>query len=50
VEAGISMGWSQWVDASVAIDRFGASAPGTEVLERLGINPQNVAEKVRGLL
>jgi transketolase len=50
VEAGISMGWSQWVDASVAIDRFGASAPGTEVLERLGITPENVAEKVRGLL
>ena len=50
VEAGISMGWSRWVDASVAIDRFGASAPGTEVLERLGITPENVAEKVRGLL
>jgi len=50
VEAGISMGWSAWVDASVAIDRFGASAPGTEVLERLGITPENVAEKVRGLL
>jgi transketolase len=33
-----------------AIDRFGASAPGTEVLERLGITPENVAEKVRGLL
>jgi transketolase len=34
----------------VSIDRFGASAPGTEVLERLGINPEHVAEVVRELL
>ena len=35
VEAGISLGWERWVGdagASVAIDRFGASAPGDEVL------------------
>jgi transketolase len=50
VEAAISMGWSKWVDASVAIDRFGASAPGAEVLEKLGITPAAVAEKVRELL
>jgi transketolase len=50
VEAGIAMGWSKWVDASVSIDRFGASAPGEEVLEKLGINPANVAAKVRELI
>jgi transketolase len=50
VEAGVAMGWAQWVDASVSIERFGASAPGPEVLERLGINPEHVAETVRGLL
>ena len=50
VEAAISMGWSKWVDDSVAIDRFGASAPGPEVLEKLGITPEHVAEKVRALL
>ena len=50
VEAGVAMGWAQWVDASVSIERFGASAPGPEVLERLGINPEHVVEKVRGLL
>src|SRR3954449_5663720 len=50
VEAGIAMGWSQWVDASVSIERFGASAPGEVVLEKLGINPKNVAAKVRELL
>ena len=50
VEAGISMGWERWVDRSVAIDRFGASAPGLEVLDKLGINPQAVADAVRALL
>ena len=50
VEAAISMGWERWVDASVSIDRFGASAPGDVVLEKLGITPQHVAEVARGLL
>ncbi len=50
VEAGISLGWDRWVDRSVAIDRFGASAPGTEVLERLGITPEHVADVVREVL
>jgi transketolase len=43
VEAGISQGWERWVDRSVAIDRFGASAPGPEVLRRLGITAEAVA-------
>lgn len=50
VEAGISMGWSKWVDASVSIDRFGASAPGELVLEKLGISPGHVADTARELL
>jgi len=50
VEAGISMGWSEFVDASVSIDRFGASAPGEIVLEKLGITPEHVAAKARELL
>src|SRR3954453_1095396 len=50
VEAGIAMGWSKWVDESVSIERFGASAPGEIVLDKLGINPGNVAAKVRELL
>ena len=36
VEAGISLGWDRYAATQIAIDRFGASAPGTEVLERLG--------------
>jgi transketolase len=43
VEAGISQGWERWVDRSVSIDRFGASAPGAEVLRRLGITAEAVA-------
>jgi transketolase len=50
IEAGIAMGWSKYVDASVSIERFGASAPGAEVLEKLGITPDHAAEKVRELL
>jgi transketolase len=43
VEAGIAQGWERWVDRSVSIDRFGASAPGAEVLRRLGITAEAVA-------
>ena len=53
VEAGISLGWEQWVGdagASVAIDRYGASAPGDEVLERLGFTVENVAARAAALL
>ncbi len=50
VEAATSFGWSRWVDDVVAIDRFGASAPGPVALDKLGINPDHVAERARALL
>jgi transketolase len=50
VEAGIRMGWERYADSFVSIDRFGASAPGGTVLEKLGITPANVADHVRRLL
>ena len=50
VEAGVSFGWERWANASVTIDRFGASAPGEVALERLGFSPQNVAQQARALL
>src|SRR3954447_964855 len=50
VEAAVTMGWERWVDRAVGIDRFGASAPGAEVLEKLGINGENVAQVVKDLL
>jgi transketolase len=50
VEAGATFGWCEWVDASVGIDRFGASAPGTEALRNLGINTDNVVDRARALI
>ena len=50
VEAASSFGWDRWTDDVVAIDRFGASAPGAVALDRLGINPANVADRARQLL
>ena len=50
VEAGSTMGWSRWTDDAVGIDRFGASAPGAVVMEKLGISAPNVAGRARALL
>jgi len=53
VEAGVSLGWRRWVGdggVTVSLDRFGASAPGTTVLEKLGFTPENVVERARALL
>jgi transketolase len=50
VEAAATFGWSRWVDDSVGIDRFGASAPGDVALRELGINPDNVATCAKALL
>ena len=50
VEAGSTFGWERWVDFPVGVDRFGASAPGAEVLQRLGITAEAVATAVQALL
>ncbi|MCO5307556.1 MAG: transketolase [Microthrixaceae bacterium] len=50
VEAGVTLGWDRYADASVGIDRFGASAPGGVVLRELGITPEHVAGVARRLL
>jgi transketolase len=50
VEAGSRLGWERYADVSVSIDRFGGSAPGEVVLEKLGITPTNVVAHVRELL
>jgi transketolase len=50
VEAAISMGWERWADEHVSIERFGASAPGAEVLQKFGFTPSHVAQVVRDLL
>jgi transketolase len=53
VEAGISFGWRRWVGdngAVLGIDRFGASAPGKVVAERLGFTVDHVVRRALGLL
>ena len=50
VEAAASLGWCEWADDVVAIDHFGASAPGEELFERYGFTPENVAERARKLV
>ena len=53
IEPGVSLGWKQWVGDhgdTLALDRYGASAPGNEVLERLGFNVDNVVARASALL
>ena len=49
VEAGIGYGWERFADRTVSVERFGASAPGSEVLRRLGITAEAVTAAIRGL-
>lgn len=50
VEAATTFGWSRWADASIGIDRFGASAPGALVLRELGIDVDNVVAQATELI
>ena len=50
VEAAASFGWSRYADASVAIDTFGASAPGEVALAKFGFTPENVAQRAADLV
>jgi len=50
VEAATTFGWARWADRSIGIDRFGASAPGAVVLDRLGINLDNVVTTARAMV
>ncbi len=45
VEAASPLGWERWTGdegAILGLDRFGASAPGEEVLQHLGFTPEHV--------
>lgn len=50
VEAGVTTGWAAFADASVGIDRFGASAPGAAVMDKLGVNVPAITAAVTELL
>ena len=50
VEAAASFGWDRYAQATVTIDRFGASAPGSTNMEKFGFTGANVAARARELL
>jgi transketolase len=53
VEAGATLGWWKYVGLDgdvIGVDRFGASAPGPIVLEKLGFGGENVAKRAKKLV
>jgi len=53
VEPGASMSWWKWVGSDgdvLGLDRFGASAPGTTVLQELGFTAEGIVARARALL
>jgi transketolase len=53
VEAGSPLGWWKYVGKDgdvIGLDRFGASAPGNVVLEKLGFTGSNVAERAKKIV
>ena len=53
VEAGSPIAWWKWVGSTgdvLGLDRFGASAPGPTVYEKLGFTPANVADRAKKLI
>jgi len=53
VEAGTSFGWHRWIGLHgdvIAIDRYGASAPGPTNMEKFGFSADNVEARARALL
>jgi transketolase len=53
VEPGASLSWWRWVGSDgevLGLDRFGASAPGPTVLEKLGFDADGIAGRARALL
>ncbi len=53
VEPGVSLSWWRWVGdrgGVLGVDRFGASAPGSKVLEEFGFTVENIVARARALL
>jgi transketolase len=53
VEPGATMSWWKWVGTHgdvLGLDRFGASAPGSTVLEQLGFSVYNIASRAKALI
>ncbi len=49
VEAATTFGWARYAHDWIGIDRFGASAPGGVVLDKLGINVNNIVARAVAL-
>jgi transketolase len=50
VEAGVPQGWLRYAHDMLGVERFGASAPGGEMLERYGYTVDNVCKRAEALL
>jgi transketolase len=53
IEAGSTMGWHKWVGdhgLTIGIDRFGLSAPASDIAKELGLTPEAVAKAASSLL
>ena len=53
IEAGATLGWERYIGAdgiALGVDRFGASAPYTEIYREFGLTPGHLAEAVSSLL
>jgi len=53
IEAGASLGWHRWAGDEgtiIAVDRYGASAPGAEIFQHYGLTAENVAATALRLL
>jgi transketolase len=53
IEAGVTRGWSRHIGSSgraIGVDRFGASAPGEVIYERLGLTSEAIVSAVKSLL
>src|SRR6185437_14509835 len=49
----VSQGWDRWIGErgdALCVDRFGASAPGGEMLKQYGFTVDNVVARARALL
>ncbi|MFO0755079.1 MAG: transketolase [Byssovorax sp.] len=52
IEAGVTLGWERWIGfegKAVGLERFGASAPGPVLFEKLGLTVHAVVEAARSL-
>jgi transketolase len=53
IEAGVSLGWRPYVGpgiATIAVDRFGASAPGEIVMQKFGFSVDHITQRALDLV